>query len=513
MIQKHFRLLSLSVLLLLSPLGWGQATQYGPIKSGDLIWDIALKVRVDESLSRFQMMQALLAKNPQAFSVSCNVNSPLKVGEMLNIPSLAEVQQFSKGEARRQFAAQSDTWQQARKARQDIECPEVDTSISEPVVNTQAPLIPTPTIAPIPPQQPTITAELQNSTTPEPSVTNMDNKAYPQPLSPFIVPPTAGTETARNTTPQPRAQIQPNDALNMEPPATTLPPSPATPDPHMPNVPLPMSELADPSALAELQRTFSALPWWLLMTFGVVLALIFMLLIGLLFALRRAKTATNAMHALSPVAPPSQSQPKMSTAVWGDLPTKKNTDNGRAQSNNANMPAYEIIEQQLANIRTCLAAEGETQAVRILLREVMERGTQHQQSQAQQLLEIGRKMHWLEERQGRSGEKPSAANAETASERSAESSNSDSYLPQQYLPEEQERVFELVDKIFKMLDQELQADGQLVKAYMNRHQREQFWDSRNYKIIDKVQTPFPETAPPAEDVAQGREAKPAPRYL
>lgn len=507
MIQKHFRLLSLSVLLLLSPFGWGQASQYGPIKSGDLIWDIALKVRIDESLSRFQMMQALLAKNPQAFSVSCNVNSPLKVGEMLTLPSLAEVQQLSKAEARRQFAAQSDAWQQARKSKQDIECPELETLPHETRVNTQTPLIPTPTIAPIAPQQPVTATELQPATPSQPSASSANNAAYPAPLSPFILPQTEA-KTAAKTTPQADTALQSNAEVTAP---VERSPMPTIPENTMTTVPLPVGELANPSALAELQRTLSALPLWLLLTFAVLLSLIVLLLVGLLFALHRARTATNNMHALSPVAPPSQSQPKMSTAVWGELPAKKNTDNARGASSRSDMPAYEVVEQQLANIRTCLAAEGETQAVRILLREVMERGTQHQQSQAQQLLEIGRKMHWLEERQGRNGEKPSAANAETASE-SAETDHTDSYLPQRYLPEEQERVFELVDKIFKMLDQELQADGQLVKAYMNRHQREQFWDSRNYKIIDKVQTPFPE-APPEEEMTQGREAKAAPRYL
>ena len=41
--------------------------QYGPITSRDTLWNIALKVRPETTLSVYQVMQALYQKNPQAF--------------------------------------------------------------------------------------------------------------------------------------------------------------------------------------------------------------------------------------------------------------------------------------------------------------------------------------------------------------------------------------------------------------------------------------------------------------
>ena len=47
--------------------------QYGPIVSTDTLWNIALKVRPESSLSVYQVMQALFLTNPQAFSQD-NIN-------------------------------------------------------------------------------------------------------------------------------------------------------------------------------------------------------------------------------------------------------------------------------------------------------------------------------------------------------------------------------------------------------------------------------------------------------
>jgi len=60
--------------------------QYGPISPSDTLWNIALNVRLDPSLSVYQVMQSLYLNNPQAFAED-NINY-LVEGEIINIPSL-----------------------------------------------------------------------------------------------------------------------------------------------------------------------------------------------------------------------------------------------------------------------------------------------------------------------------------------------------------------------------------------------------------------------------------------
>jgi pilus assembly protein FimV len=71
--------------ILFAPLVHAQET-YGPIKEGDMLWTIASKMRSDRSISRIQMMMAIFHTNTQAFNLSCNANSPLKRGSILQIP-------------------------------------------------------------------------------------------------------------------------------------------------------------------------------------------------------------------------------------------------------------------------------------------------------------------------------------------------------------------------------------------------------------------------------------------
>jgi len=58
------------------------------------------------------------------------------------------------------------------------------------------------------------------------------------------------------------------------------------------------------------------------------------------------------------------------------------------------------------------------------------------------------------------------------------------YLPQRYLPENKEKVFELVDTVMQVLDQELQAQGQLVEAYQQRHQPP-ILETEDYQVVKK----------------------------
>jgi len=113
---------------------------YGPVKTGDMLWNIAGVVRPDPNLDRYQVMMALLAINPDAFKIPCNINS-LQVGKVLKIPNLAEIQQLTVKQALAEFERQKTVWQVFRQFGQAIICAEeenisktlLDTSIIEPM--------------------------------------------------------------------------------------------------------------------------------------------------------------------------------------------------------------------------------------------------------------------------------------------------------------------------------------------------------------------------------------------
>jgi FimV-like protein len=460
---------------------------YGPIKSGDLLWDIALKLRPNDSVSRYQTMQAILAANPQAFSVECNSNSPLKTGELLRIPTLQEVQKLSATEARRQFSEQAEQWRNARKNGTEIQCP----------ASSVASLRVTPSEA-------SVTAEVVINQAVIPTLLPAARSEQRPPLSPILSPSTPPQRVVTHTAPETETQPIVTEEEYIKPPVIN--PAPVDVAPSEVSY---LTWLEHSALFAELKNSMPQLPLWIiLMVLGLLFVIVALLLVLILMLLKRVKSSTSSspqypIDSLKPFTPSNEIPPKMSTAVWGELPIKKSEPSRPPHAENS--PPYAFIEQQLAHIRTCLATEGETQAVRVLLHDVMTRGTQQQQAQAEQLLEIARKMHWLEERTPRQTD-------ETTENKSTQQTTTDDYFPlQRYLPEEQARIFEIIDRIFGLLDQELSANGKLVEAYINRHQRENFWDSRQYKVIDKVQSPLVDPEPIPDN--KSRDPKTPPRHL
>ena len=73
--------------------------QYGPITAQDTLWNIALKVRPEKSLTIYQVMQSLYMRNPQAF-VGNNLNH-LVTGTYLKIPSIDEMRSVDKQAAQK----------------------------------------------------------------------------------------------------------------------------------------------------------------------------------------------------------------------------------------------------------------------------------------------------------------------------------------------------------------------------------------------------------------------------
>ena len=99
----------------------GQQNSYGPIKRGELIWDIALKTRPDASITPYQMMLALLQTNPHAFRVPCNINS-LKEDVLLYIPPPKDVENIPREKAQQDYEQQNEAWKMHQRNHQRIVC-------------------------------------------------------------------------------------------------------------------------------------------------------------------------------------------------------------------------------------------------------------------------------------------------------------------------------------------------------------------------------------------------------
>lgn len=81
---------------------------YGPTQRADTLWDIALKMRPDASVSVSQVMLALAKNNPQAFFGN-NVNN-LMAGYILRLPPTDEIRAIPQQDAVREVAAQYQQW-------------------------------------------------------------------------------------------------------------------------------------------------------------------------------------------------------------------------------------------------------------------------------------------------------------------------------------------------------------------------------------------------------------------
>lgn len=85
-------------------------SSYGVTDRDDTLWQVALRVRPDPSLSVQQTMLALVRVNPEAF-IGNNINL-LKAGYVLRVPDAAEIRRLSFDDAVIQVAQQNDRWRQ-----------------------------------------------------------------------------------------------------------------------------------------------------------------------------------------------------------------------------------------------------------------------------------------------------------------------------------------------------------------------------------------------------------------
>ena len=152
-----------------------EANSYGPVKRGDSLWAIASKVS-PPSVGIYQAILALHKANPHAFTTPCNLNS-LKVGDLLRIPSLSEMQAISQAEASKEMTRQTEEWK--NRSQTPIVCP----------------LIPSP--QPSEEQVKPLTTETTGET--EPSITESTNEIGVEVEQPTI-PPTMASDALKPST-------------------------------------------------------------------------------------------------------------------------------------------------------------------------------------------------------------------------------------------------------------------------------------------------------------------------
>lgn len=368
------------------------ADTYGPVKTGEMMWNIASKLNLAPEITRYQIIIALLQANPHAFSVPCNFNS-LKVGSTLTIPPPIEISRVYAGDALKEFSRQELEWKTHRQG-QGIQC--------------VTPAVPTVKIPDAPPISP-VTPLSQSS---EKIVIN--------------------STIAKISEPRPVEQqmtiisqfIQQVDFEKIY-----------------------ISVISQPLGLSV----------GILIGAGIFLVLLIFRMLGRWFW----KPSSYQLAVLKENS--ARRSPLVAT-----------TD--------------AVIEERLSTLRLCLA-RGEMDKVANLLQEIAEKGTPVQQFEGRQLAEIYKTMTNLQEDFQRTQKlllaQSPPPNADIPQVPTPEPTQQGEYLPQRYLPENKEKVFELVDTIMQVLDKELQAQGQLVEAYQNR-QPSPVLETEEYQVVNKT---------------------------
>jgi FimV-like protein len=430
---------------------------YGPIKSGDMLWNIAAQVRSNASVNRYQVMIALLKANPQAFEVSCNMNS-LKVGKILQIPSLSEMQALTQAQALEEFNRQREEWQAYRHQKQAITC--------------------------IPPTQKQVMPLAKNPS--QPVIKNVKDVSNPPAIPPVIL-----TSSANSPNSNTGDQSKPKAKTLVNQPPLTLPSTDKTFSPADDSLNQLASELLkNTGLLTTFSLPFLATPVPLIAIILVIL-LLFLLIIVFTrhwrFSPRQKKTESVDKQWLHD---PLEKMPVNNPTLKANEETHQAVDvvdatqaSSTVTTDTQELPNYSSValkmKEKLEQVRAYLAND-QTELTENMLREVLQQGSREQQAEALQLYKISQKITQA---------LPNNHNKTYVSLPQADASNSplwqeleqmNGHLPTQYLPENQEHIFELIDKIFALLDHELNARGKLIEAYKHRHHPE--WIDNTYRF-------------------------------
>jgi len=93
-----------------------QKKKYGPVKPNTTIWGIAKSlIPKDQTITHEQMMIALYDNNPKAFYKK-NINA-LKRGAILRVPSTAEANQRTAGQANAEYVKQNALWSSSTRTK------------------------------------------------------------------------------------------------------------------------------------------------------------------------------------------------------------------------------------------------------------------------------------------------------------------------------------------------------------------------------------------------------------
>lgn len=86
---------------------------YGPVRRADTLWELALRFRGDARVNAQQAMIAILRANPDAF-VDGNINA-LRTGVTLRVPSAADMEAITPGDAAAEFSRHEEAWRNRRQ--------------------------------------------------------------------------------------------------------------------------------------------------------------------------------------------------------------------------------------------------------------------------------------------------------------------------------------------------------------------------------------------------------------
>jgi pilus assembly protein FimV len=215
----------------------GTAT-YGPVPSGETLWNVAARLRPDASISVPRMMDALLRVNPRAFWKP-NVHG-LRAGATLRIPSAQEVDPVRFSEQRSQQLASQPP-------------PAVAVATAAPRVPAAAP----PAATPAAPRQPRLRLLLPETEGPPAAPSRPPAATGPALAGPFQIKlknnrpelQLAGLDEARNRlsslTAPPTGPTEPAPAAPSSPPAPPASPL-AVPPPTTVPAPPPVATVAEP---------------------------------------------------------------------------------------------------------------------------------------------------------------------------------------------------------------------------------------------------------------------------
>jgi putative sporulation protein YtaF len=117
---------------------------YGPLRPGESLWEIAREVYPDHRLTRYQVMLALWRENRQSFRTSCNLNSLLRAGATLQVPSLVQAKALNAAEARREVQRQAAEWKDHIRTGRPLVCPPLDKAGAAPAPSAASPPVQAP---------------------------------------------------------------------------------------------------------------------------------------------------------------------------------------------------------------------------------------------------------------------------------------------------------------------------------------------------------------------------------